>query len=126
MCLPMNNHKALCRELSYFYKNRGICAKCGAAWADAGHTLCKPCAKKARDQEKRKDPSGELKRQRMHELRERRKALGLCFQCGKPTDGVHAQCRDCLEKGRERELLRRIKKRLRKEVECNEKTAMPT
>jgi len=110
----MNNHAKLCRELYQHYSENGICVKCGQAWSEAGKTLCRPCAKKIRDREKNKDPTGELKRERMKKLREERRSAGLCIMCGKPTDGIHVQCNKCLEKARERELLRRIKKKVKK------------
>ena len=93
---------------------------CGTAWAEAGQVLCKSCKKKRTESDKQKDPTGENKRERMRKLREERRALGLCIMCGRETDGVHAQCFICLKRGREREQVRRIRKR----IERNEKAAV--
>ena len=112
----MNNHRKMCRELYWHYANNGICTKCGSAWSEAGHVLCKECAKKARYRQKQKDPTGELKRQRSRELRESRRANGLCVICGNKTDGIHVSCAKCLERQRERDLLKRIKKRMKSEA----------
>lgn len=110
----MNNHKKMCKELYDHYKENGICVKCGAAWSVAGHLLCGDCAKKAKDAQKKFDPDGSKKRERMKALRESRIAQGLCYSCGAKTDGVHGQCPKCLERSRERELLRRIRKKVKK------------
>lgn len=110
----MNNHKRLCKELYEHYKNNGICVKCGAAYALAGHVLCGGCMKKAEHAQKKYDPDGSKKRERMAILREERRAKGLCLVCGAKTDGVHMSCKSCLSKQRERELLRRIRQRVKR------------
>lgn len=109
----MNNHKKMCKELYEHYKENGICVKCGAAWSLAGHVLCGDCAKKAELVQKRYDPDGSKKRERMAKIRDERRAKGLCLVCGAKTDGVHKRCKVHLERAQEHDRLRKIRKRLK-------------
>ena len=111
----MNNHKKMCRDLYLYYSENGICVKCGQAFSLAGHVLCGDCTKKANMAQKKYDPDGSKKRTRMKALREQRKAEGICAVCGKnPVEPPHVSCPKCLEIGRERELLKRIRKKIKK------------
>ena len=111
----MNNHKKMCRDLYLYYSENGICVKCGQAFSLAGHVLCGDCSKKANMTQKKIDPDGSKKRARMKELREQRKANGICVTCGKnPVNPPHTSCRKCLEADKERQLLKRIRKKVRK------------
>ena len=111
----MNNHKKMCRDLYLYYSENGICVKCGQAFSLAGHTLCGDCTKKANMSQKKYDPDGSKKRAKMKKLREEREAKGVCVDCGKNKAELgHKSCLKCLEKRRERELLKRIRAKMKK------------
>ena len=55
----------------------------------------------AKEQEReRADRRRASKRERVRELRERRKAAGQCITCGKPAERPHTRCAECLGKVR--------------------------
>ena len=110
----MNNHKKICKELYDYYAQDGICVKCGAVWSLAGHVLCGECAKKANYSQKKYDPDGSKKRERMRKLREKRIELGLCIDCGDKAYEGHRRCKKCLKKSKGSSALYKIKNKIHK------------
>lgn len=79
-------------------KQAGICPQCRKAPAAPGKTYCAYCT--ATQVAKAK------------ERKNRRRAAGLCIDCGRPLPDnyAHATCEDCLEKRRARQLKSILKK----------------
>lgn len=101
-------------------KSKGLCPLCGKA-ANDGYVICESCREKNRSKSNARmmqglcvqcgQPSRENKslcvecslRQAnaKKQLREKRKAKGVCTRCGKATDGVHIHCDDCRKYAKE-------------------------
>lgn len=105
------------RERRAWYKEHGICIDCGRVFSDPGRVRCHMCMKRQRASRLTSDPDGSKNMTRKKELREERKAAGLCIDCGKPNDGVHARCATCLKKRRESQMILYIRKKIKAENE---------
>lgn len=92
-------HKAeMNREMRDWYRERGICVACGQTWAEPGYVRCAACYKKAVARMHRRDPDGKKHAAYVKQLRDERKAKGLCVDCGAKTDGLHVRCAACHER----------------------------
>ena len=89
------------RERYWWYRERGLCPKCGTRYAEAGHAYCKACAMDYSRMRKKADPTGELRREKDRAKRERRRAEGMCYDCGAPAHGK-SRCPRCMERSRQR------------------------
>ena len=72
------------KDLYYWYKDHGICTKCGRENAEPEKTMCSECLEKNRkyDKKRYKDPKyREQQKIRCKTYRERKKASGLCKCC---------------------------------------------
>lgn len=99
-------------ERREWYKSRGICAECGAAWAAVGRVNCPDCIAKQRERyNARKDERNAADRQR----RQDRINAGKCAVCGKrtPRPGKRT-CTQCAKKQHDRDMNRIVKKRMAK------------
>lgn len=94
------------QERYYWLKSHGICVQCGQRDAFPGYTKCPECIEKAEeasrkcwaDKEKR-IRYNERGKKRKTELREYRKAHGLCIRCGRPMENrEYLTCKWCREK----------------------------
>lgn len=104
------------KERYWFYREKGICTKCGQVWAEPGRPYCINCQKKNRIQLKQGDPDGQKHRDLNHSRRAERLAQGLCTECGKPLENPqYKQCKACRQKRAEACKLYRIRKRLERE-----------
>ena len=101
------------RERRTWYKEHGICESCGCGWADPGRVLCTDCRRKADARQKRRDPDGEKHKQYVKELRDERRARGLCIDCGAPNDGVHTRCKRCVARLQERVRMYKLRRKIR-------------
>lgn len=98
------------KELYNWYKEHGICARCGGADAVKGKTRCVTCADKEAElhrrywerQKKDKDRAkkkAEYFRAYQKERYKRLKEAGLCVDCGKPqTKASTVYCLECYVK----------------------------
>ena len=87
-----------------FFKSRGICPMCRKGPLAPGRAACFDCLetmrayaarqRAARTKEQAAEDS-KLCSQRHKDLRARRKAAGLCINCGKPVLRGHVRCLDC-------------------------------
>ena len=88
------------RERYYWYKEHGICVRCGQEDAAPGKVKCEECAAKeatrrlaAYYRQGKAQQAADLQR---HKVRyARRKALGLCTDCGKTVSTGKRLCLDC-------------------------------
>lgn len=101
----------------YWYKEHGVCVKCGQTDARHGKTLCVECAEKQK--ERCNKPMSEEQKQRAKakkaQRRDSRIEQGLCPNCGKRpsvSDGLY--CEFC-----------RAYHRRKKEIENRKKGVMP-
>lgn len=108
---------AYCKERYQWYKAHGICANCGRTWAEPGRVLCAECARKKAASKRRYDPDGTRRTAYVDALRAERRAAGLCIDCGKPLDGLHTRCSQCLARMRERARMYRLRKKIKREAE---------
>ena len=78
--------------------SKGICAKCGKRPITKGSTvMCIECLLKNRRRNKKY-----FELQRTYVPKDQRKALGLCYKCGKPFEpNGTAYCNDCREAQRQ-------------------------
>lgn len=105
---------ALNKELRNWYRERGICIACGQTWAEPGYVRCKACYALARAREKKNDPDGMKHKQYVKAMRDRRKAAGLCVDCGAPNDGIHVRCAKCIARRNESSQVYKIRQRMMK------------
>lgn len=103
-------------ELKHFYADHGICQDCGHEFAEPGHVRCKACAELFNKRKKQRDPDGGKHRQYLQDLREYRRANGLCLDCNRPAVPGRKKCAIHLEMARQAMQVRRIKKRVRKQA----------
>jgi len=107
-------HRQQGREDYAWYKAGGMCPKCKKRYGAPGHVYCEKClAVKRREQEKFR---GAYNAAHCKERRERLKALGLCVRCGKPAVKDRVLCVSCARKNSEAQQVRKMKKRLEKEL----------
>lgn len=99
-----------------WYKEHGICTHCGKHTAMLNGTMCPDCSYKRSEQQhiwrkKNIDECREKDRIRCKERRLKRKAAGLCTECGKrPPYKGHMSCYECTIKNKaRRRKYRRIK-----------------
>lgn len=90
------------KERREWYKAHGICYRCGQKDAQRGYLMCVECRTAQNERRRGKEQTAEqlaAQRERLHRLREERKAKGLCPKCGKhkPEDG-YITCRCCRAK----------------------------
>ena len=88
------------RERYYWYKEHGICVSCGQEDAAPKKVKCEECAAKeaARNQTayyRKREERREAMRRRKRELYAKRRAKGLCANCGKKTSAGKRLCLDC-------------------------------
>lgn len=115
-----------------FFKSRGVCPMCRKAPLAPGRAACFDCLERMRAYAARrraartKEQAAEDSRlcsQRHKDLRARRRAAGLCIDCGKPVLRGHVRCLDCNLKGNRAGRKIREKKRSLKPVgtclKCN-------
>lgn len=103
-------------ELKHFYAEHGICQDCGHEFAEPGHVRCKACAELFNNRKKQRDPDGSKHRQYLKDLREYRRANGLCLDCNRPVVLGRMRCAKHLESERQAMQVQRIKKRVRKQA----------
>lgn len=94
-------------------KNEGKCVDCGVAWAEPGRVRCRKCigrhVAKTKASEQRTGSKAKLVQQR--------RELGLCLDCGKPTENGYRLCQKHLESHRDSVRKYKIRKRLKQEAE---------
>lgn len=101
-------NRAYNKERYKYYKDKGICTQCGAAWARTGRVECEACAAKLKA---RHDARADERRKQEKALYEGRKAAGLCPVCGKyPPRPNRVTCEKCAQRQRERDINRAVKK----------------
>jgi len=106
------------RERREWYKARGICCQCGNEYAEIDRTLCAACAKAQHDKQEKSDPGRRKCYERALKRKEERYAAGLCTVCGKrPYREGHKNCEICAKKQRDMDLVRRVKRRLDRQIE---------
>lgn len=82
-----------------WYTSHGICPICGQNEIFPNEKICPECkAKRQTREENRKD----YQKKYQKALRKKRKALGLCTQCGRPMDNDTTVCNACKEKNKQR------------------------
>lgn len=86
-------------------KHAGVCVQCGRedAYTMTGRSLCADCAEyfSRKQSEYRKDPDKWAKMQACKkDIRETRKANGLCPMCGKSANSGYVLCDSCRAKRR--------------------------
>lgn len=89
------------KERRKWYLDNGICPRCGHRELQDGYKLCLEC-RTAGNERRRARYTPQLGQYPRHKaLREKRKAQGLCPNCGKrkPTDGK-VNCNVCLAKNK--------------------------
>ena len=100
-----------------FYKSHGICPVCRTAALAPGRAACEDCleAERIRNARRRAALTEEQhaaytarQRQNTAKMRARRKAAGLCLDCGKPAEPGRVLCLECK--------VRRKEKKQRKEA----------
>ena len=105
-------------EIYMMYKEHGICPRCRKAWAEPGRVQCKNCMKKVNARQKKRDPTGEIRKENCKERRRRLKAAGLCTDCGIRQAVVgKARCHECEAKAKESRIAYNIKMRMKRELE---------
>ena len=87
-------------SLYHWYKAHGICIACGHEDAEPGKTRCAECAMKAAAWARaayylQSEEQKAANRQQRKERYARRKALGLCTDCGKTVSTGKRLCLDC-------------------------------
>lgn len=88
------------------YRAAGLCPSCGAQ-PEEGYKYCAKCRAKWKEYRERRDAiyrrrTGLLyNTQYQRKFREKRKAAGLCPECGVPLSGTASLCSSCMEKQRE-------------------------
>lgn len=90
------------------YKKLGICPNCRKNMAVSGKVLCKVCADKINAYGKSHRAVNNAAKDRM---RVKRKALGLCLDCGAPVLFGHTRCEEHLYIKKVRERVKRLKER---------------
>ena len=105
------------KALRDWYREHGICNRCGATWADAGYVTCMACRMKNRRSMDKTDPDRERWKANRAELRHNRIEQGLCPTCGAPCAEGRKHCRRCLEAQRDSSQKYRILKRIDREAE---------
>ena len=99
------NKISYCKKNYEFLKSRGICTKCGKRKAINNVTYCEYCLEKdviknAKYREKNRDILRKKNKERMKNLRDKRKQNGECTKCGKKLnplfDGNNVvKCKKC-------------------------------
>lgn len=106
------------RERREWYKTHGICCQCGNAPAKIDRTLCASCAKAQHDKQLKYDPGRRKGYESALERKAERYEAGLCTVCGKrPYREGHKSCEICAKKQRDRDIVRRVKRRLDRQIE---------
>ena len=106
-------------ERREWYKEHGICNQCGARPAEIDRTLCAECQKLQKARQLRYDPGRLMSTEKRREIRAKRYAAGLCADCGKRPHRVGRKtCEICAKKKRDRDMDRRVRRRLDKYVEA--------
>ena len=88
------------QERYYWYKEHGICVSCGQADAAPGKVKCEECAAKVADRSmaayyRKREERKEAMRRQQRERYAKRRAKGLCADCGKKTSAGKRLCLDC-------------------------------
>lgn len=96
----------------YLY-SQGICQVCGKRICEPGYVRCIVCHNTFNIRKKERDPDGTKQKQYLRELREYRRANGMCLDCGDKALLGRKRCSKCLEARRESQQVYRIKKRIR-------------
>lgn len=104
------------RELRRFYVLHGICQNCGQSFVEPGHTLCNACICRIRRWKAVSDPDGSKAKQYKAELMAYKRANGICLSCSRKASPGRVRCNKCLAAAREAEQVRRMKKRLEKQM----------
>lgn len=94
-------------------KNHGLCVRCGSGWVHAGRSLCPKCLELCRQENKRYDPDGQKRRERIA----RRRAEGLCIDCGKPAAEGYTRCGKCMSSRRDSTRKYTILQNIKREAE---------
>lgn len=117
------------QERYYWLKSHGICVQCGQRDAFPGYTKCPECIEKAEEASRKCWADGEKRSRynkqgakRKKELREYRKAHGLCVRCGRPMENrKYLSCKWCREKRnakRRKQCARRPGEHFRERIEA--------
>lgn len=90
------------KERYRWYREHGICPRCGQRYADPGVVYCGPCRKRIAILTDRNDP-GRINRNAYNQQRRAKlKSDGICTDCGKaPAEEGHVRCAHCEQKARE-------------------------
>lgn len=92
------------RERYYWYKEHGICVRCGQEDAAPGKVKCEECAAKEADRsmaayyrqrEEQREEQREAMRRRQRDRYAKRRTEGLCTDCGKTVSTGKRLCLDC-------------------------------
>lgn len=94
-------------------KMRGLCVRCGSGWVQAGRSLCPKCLELSKQENKRYDPDGQKRRDRVA----KRRAAGLCIDCGKPAVEGRIRCAKCAAARRDSTKKYEIMKKIEREAQ---------
>ncbi len=108
---------AYSKGLRDWYREHGICNRCGRVWADAGYVTCKACREKNKQSLDKTDPGRERWKANRTKLRHERIENGLCPDCGAEAVKGRKHCMRCLEARRDSSTKYRILKRMDREAE---------
>lgn len=118
MTEKQKKHKnAYNKELRDWYREHGICNRCGRIWADAGYVTCKACREKNERSKDKCDPGRERWKANRTQQRHERLANGLCPDCGAAAVEGRKHCKRHLEARRDSTRKHRILKRMDRESE---------
>ena len=114
--LQRNNENR--NALYHWYKAHGICPYCGTRYPEPGRVHCAQCLRRLLALRQRRDPGNEQHKKYNREYRERKKAAGLCVDCGKgkAMDGK-TRCARCAERMDQSRTKYNILKRMDREAE---------
>lgn len=114
--MPMDMEKrkawtsAYWKEVRAWRREHHICTTCGKNDAAIGFVQCSDCQeKRAVYDAKYKADHPDYIKETDKALREKRRAAGLCPECGKKIDGIYVRCNSCHDKAKYR--LRRLRAR---------------
>lgn len=98
-----------------WYKSHGICPRCKKQYNKPGRVHCEACLAELLRKKWKRDPTGEIKRQRDKERRQEAQEKGLCTVCKKrkPPDG-RLECEVCRQRKRDSQKKIRIHQRILK------------
>lgn len=84
------------KEAYQYYKERGVCPKCKSRDAAPDHVVCARCLYSIKKYQRSRDGWREAHNKIKATARAKRKAAGLCIDCGNPVSAGHTRCDECL------------------------------